>query len=91
MEVRLPDDKVARIRQSIDQWLPKKKATKCEILSLVGLLQHATSCVLWQDLCEPHVFDSCQTQEIRLLHHIKQGILLRPIVVAHLFSVMEWS
>ena len=45
MEIRLPDEKLARIRQSIDQWLPKKKATKREILSLVGLLQHATKVV----------------------------------------------
>ena len=38
MEIRLPDEKLAWIHQSIDQWLPKKKANKCEILSLVGLL-----------------------------------------------------
>ena len=45
MEIRLPDDKLARIRQCIDQWLPKKNATKRDILSLVGLLQHATKVV----------------------------------------------
>ena len=45
IEIRLPDEKLARIRQSNDQWLPKKKATKRELLSLVGLLQHATKVV----------------------------------------------
>ena len=45
MEIRLPDDKLARIRQCIDQWLSKKNATKRDILSLVGLLQHATKVV----------------------------------------------
>ena len=45
MEIRLPDDKLAHIRQCIDQWLPKKNATKRDILSLVGLLQHATKVV----------------------------------------------
>ena len=45
MEIQLPDDKLARIRQCIDQWLPKKNATKRDILSLVGLLQHATKVV----------------------------------------------
>ena len=45
MEIRLPYDRLARIRQSIDQWLPKKKAIKHEILSLVRLLQHATKVV----------------------------------------------
>ena len=42
MEARLPDDKLLRIRTQLAAWLGKKKATKCEILSLVGLLQHIT-------------------------------------------------
>ena len=45
VEIQLLDDKLARIFQCIDQWLPKKNATKCDILSLVGLLQHATKVV----------------------------------------------
>ena len=45
MEVRLPDDKLARIKGLLATWLDKKKATKREILSLVGLLQHAAKVV----------------------------------------------
>ena len=45
MEARLPDDKIQRIRTSVSSWLQKRKATKREILSLVGLLQHATKVV----------------------------------------------
>ena len=45
MEARLPDDKLLRIRTQLAAWLEKKKATKREILSLVGLLQHATKVV----------------------------------------------
>ena len=45
MEVRLPDDKLARIQGLLATWLDKKKATKREILSLVGLLQHAAKVV----------------------------------------------
>ena len=41
-EIRLPDEKLHRIRQEIANWLGRNKATKREILSLVGLLQHAT-------------------------------------------------
>ena len=41
MEARLPDDKLSRIRNDIRAWLGRKTATKREILSLVGLLQHA--------------------------------------------------
>ena len=45
MEARLPDDKLTRICHLVDVWLHKKSATKWEILSLVGLLQHATKIV----------------------------------------------
>ena len=45
MEAMLPDDKLLRIRTQLTAWLGKKKATKHEILSLVGLLQHATKVV----------------------------------------------
>ena len=45
MEIRLPEDKLSRIHAQLAIWLGKKKATKREILSLVGLLQHATKVV----------------------------------------------
>lgn len=45
MEARLPEEKLSRIRLQLTAWLKKKKATKREILSLVGLLQHATKVV----------------------------------------------
>ena len=45
MEIRLPTDKVTRINQLLTMWLPKKKATKRQILSLVGTLHHATKVI----------------------------------------------
>ena len=45
MEARLPNEKLSRIRTTVRSWLCKKKATKREILSLVGILQHATKVV----------------------------------------------
>ena len=45
MEIRLPEDKLQRIYQELSSWLHRKIATKREILSLVGLLQHATKVV----------------------------------------------
>ena len=45
MEIRLPDDKLTRIRGEVSRWLQKRSATKRQILSLVGLLQHATKVV----------------------------------------------
>ena len=41
MEAWLPDDKLSRIRNDIRAWLGRKTVTKREILSLVGMLQHA--------------------------------------------------
>ena len=45
MEARLPEDKLTRIRTLLLSWLPRKKATKRDKLSLVGLLQHASKVV----------------------------------------------
>jgi len=45
MEARQPAEKLQRIRNLLSAWLHKWKATKREILSLVGLLQHATKVV----------------------------------------------
>ena len=45
MEIRLPEDKLTRIRQEISRWLQKKRATKKLILSLVSLMQHATKVI----------------------------------------------
>ena len=44
-EIRLPEEKLHRIRQEIASWLGRNKATKREILSLVGLLQHTTKVI----------------------------------------------
>ena len=46
MEIRLPSNKLIRMQELLTTWLPRKKATKREILSLVGTLQHATK-VVW--------------------------------------------
>ena len=45
MEIRLPPDKLARIQELLKTLLPRKKANKRQILSLVGTLQHATKVV----------------------------------------------
>jgi len=45
MEACLPLDKLQRIQSQVSSWLCRKKAKKRQILSLVGLLQHATKVV----------------------------------------------
>ena len=44
MELRLPGDKLSRLRQLIDEWLakrPRASVKKRDLASLVGHLQHA--------------------------------------------------
>ena len=45
MELRLPDDKLARLKTTITEWKRKKSCTKRELLSLIGQLQHACKVV----------------------------------------------
>ena len=45
MEARLPTDKLQRARELVSSWTMRKSATKREILSLIGILQHATKIV----------------------------------------------
>ena len=44
MEIRLPAEKLSRIKQMIHSWRSKKSCTKC-VLSLIGNLQHSSSVV----------------------------------------------
>ena len=41
MEARLPEEKLQRLQATVTEWVGRKNATKREILSLVGQLQHA--------------------------------------------------
>ena len=41
MEIRLPSEKLMRLKTMISSWALKKARTKCEPLSLIGHLSHA--------------------------------------------------
>ena len=45
MEIRLPHDKLCRIKEELRQWQAKKRCTRQELQSLTGLLQHAATVV----------------------------------------------
>ena len=45
LELRLPDDKLQRLRQLIQVWKGKRSCTKRDLLSLIGQLQHACKVV----------------------------------------------
>ena len=43
--LRLPDDKLQRVRHSLDEWESRRACTKRELESLIGTLQHACQVV----------------------------------------------
>ena len=45
MEMRLPADKLAQLKETIEQWRGSKSCTKRDLLSLIGQLSHACKVV----------------------------------------------
>ncbi len=45
LELRLPFEKLQRLSETVTEWQHKRSCTKKELLSLIGLLQHATRIV----------------------------------------------
>lgn len=45
LEIHLPADKLQLLRKQVHDWRGKKAATKTELLSLIGSLQHACKAV----------------------------------------------
>ena len=41
----LPSDKLTRLRQEVERWLPRKACRRHELESLIGVLQHAAKVV----------------------------------------------
>ena len=83
MVIRLPEDKLVRIKDTLSTWLEKKKATKREILSLVGLLQHATKVVRYGRTFVGRMYAAAAKVKK------EQRVSLRSDVVAHFRPCME--
>ena len=45
LELRLPLDKLHRVQELVIEWRGKKACIKCDLMSLIGLLQHAAKVV----------------------------------------------
>ena len=54
LEIRLPRDKLQRLRETLGSWREKKSCKKRELLSLIGLLSHAckVACGRGDHFCE---------------------------------------
>ncbi|XP_065918904.1 uncharacterized protein [Dysidea avara] len=64
---RLPKDKLTRIKSELRLWLKKRRATKRQILSLVGLLQHASKVVVPGRTFTARMY--CKAARVKKLHY----------------------
>ena len=67
MELRLPPERLERLVRTIGQWRRKKSCTKRDLLSLIGLLQHACRVVKPGRSFLRRMIDLSTT--VRELHH----------------------
>ena len=80
MEARLPEDKLLRLRSLVHEWIGKKSCTKRELLSLIGLLQHASKVVVpgrtfLRRLIDLSTMASELHHQIRLSHTARNDLL----------------
>ena len=75
-EIRLPEDKLVRLRALLSEWQGKKACTKRQLLSLIGHLQHACRVVQPGRSFLRRMIDlSMTTRELH--HHIRLNIGFR--------------
>ena len=89
MEISLPKEKLAQLKELLATWMDKKDCTRRELQSLIGHLQHAATVVrpgrrfvrgmlsLLHVAHKPH-------------HHIRHILQSRSTLVAHFYHSMEW-
>ena len=70
LTARLPADKLTRLQQLVHEWGDKKACLKRELLSLIGVLQHAASVVRFGRCFLPRMIDLSSTVS-ELHHHIR--------------------
>ena len=81
MELRLPLDKLDRLKTTIAHWRRKQSCTKWELLSLIGQLQHACK-VVWHGRAFLRRMITLSTTAKKLHHHIHLNASFR--------SDLEW-
>ena len=90
MEARLPDDKMSRLKAEVISWLDKCKATKRQILSLVGLLQHAAKVVRARRIFVRRMYSvAAQVKELDYFTRLNKGFR-SDLFWWHTF-VSEWN
>ena len=68
-EMRLPSQKLERLRSQLEEWLGRKRCTKRELLSIAGQLQHAAKVVRPGRVFLRRLFDLSATV-VKPHHHL---------------------
>ena len=90
MELRLPHNKLARLLQSLKGWQTHRACTKRELLSLIGVLQHAVTIVRPGRCFLRHMIDSaCRVAQLH--HHIRLDRGFRSDVMWWLEFTKVWN
>ena len=69
MELRLPQEKLNRVQEELEHWQVKKRCTKQELRSLLGLLKHAATVVRPGRTFLRHLYDLLASVKANR-HHI---------------------
>lgn len=76
MELRLPQDKLCRIRAMVNRWSQRKVCTKRELLSLIGHLSHACKVIKpGRPFLRRLIELSTRAQELH--HHLRLNVATR--------------
>ena len=90
MELRLPEEKLRRLKLQIQQWKTKKSCTKRDLLSLIGQLQHACRVVHPGRTFLGHmIMLSIHPKELH--HHVRLNAAFRSDLQWWAAFLQEWN
>ena len=89
-QVRLPQDKLRRLKQALQEWQQKKRCTKRELLSIAGKLQHAATVVKSGRTFVRRLFE-LSIRVKKLDHHLKLNAWARSDIEWWAQFVEEWN
>ena len=88
--LRLPEEKLVRLKALISQWQYKKSCTKRELLSLIGQVQHACKVVRPGRTFLRRMID-LSTQAKELHHHLRLNAAFRSDLQWWATFLVEWN
>ena len=90
MELRLPEEKLRRLKLLIQQWKTKKACTKRDLLSLIGQLQHACRVVRpGRTFLRRMIMLSTHPKELH--HHVRLNAAFRSDLQWWAAFLQEWN